>query len=81
MPAPLPPEPLDTQRLILEPLAVERLYLDNYFSIDKARRDLGYEPLFTTDKAMSECVSYYVDLFQQMKNQALAAKPTVAGAR
>ena len=27
---------------LLEPLAVERLYLDNYFSIAKARRDLGY---------------------------------------
>ena len=33
----------------LEPLAVERLYLDNYFSIAKAERDLGYRPLFTTD--------------------------------
>ena len=30
-----------------EPLAVERLYLDNYFSIAKAQRDLGYRPLFT----------------------------------
>jgi len=59
---------------LLEPLAIERLYLDNYFSIDKARRDLGYEPLFTTDKAMSECLPYYVDLFQQMKSQAAAAK-------
>src|ERR1700758_801093 len=39
----------------LEPLAVERLYLDNYFSVAKARRDLGYEPLYTTDKAMREC--------------------------
>ena len=27
---------------LLEPLGVERLYLDNYFSIAKARRDLGY---------------------------------------
>ena len=40
---------------LLEPLAVERLYLDNYFSIAKARRDLGYEPLFTTEQAMEEC--------------------------
>jgi 3beta-hydroxy-delta5-steroid dehydrogenase/steroid delta-isomerase len=57
--------------------------LDNYFSIDKARRDLGYEPLFTTDTAMSECLPYYVDLFQQMKSQDLgaktAARPTVSG--
>ena len=36
---------------LLEPLAVERLYLDNYFSIAKAKRDLGYEPLFTTEQA------------------------------
>ncbi|MCH9735074.1 MAG: NAD-dependent epimerase/dehydratase family protein, partial [Actinomycetia bacterium] len=27
---------------LLEPTAVERLYLDNYFSIAKAQRDLGY---------------------------------------
>ncbi len=52
---------------LLEPLAVERLYLDNYFSIAKAQRDLGYQPLFTTEQAMAECVPYYVDLFHQMK--------------
>ena len=27
---------------LLEPLAVERIYLDNYFSVAKAERDLGY---------------------------------------
>jgi 3beta-hydroxy-delta5-steroid dehydrogenase/steroid delta-isomerase len=61
------------------------LYLDNYFSIDKARRDLGYEPLFTTEKALSECLPYYVDMFRQMKGQALeaqaAAKPAVSGSK
>jgi 3beta-hydroxy-delta5-steroid dehydrogenase/steroid delta-isomerase len=71
---------------LLEPLAVERLYLDNYFSIDKARRDLGYEPPFTTEKALSECLPYYVDMFAQMKSEALAAKaaaakPTVSASR
>ena len=69
---------------LLEPLAVERLYLDNYFSIAKASRDLGYQPLFNTEQAMSECLPYYVDMFQQMKNQALAANasnPTVSGPR
>ena len=55
---------------LLEPLAVERLYLDNYFSIAKAQRDLGYRPLFTTDRAMAECLPYYVDLFRQMKGAA-----------
>ena len=52
---------------LLEPLAVERLYLDNYFSIAKAERDLGYRPLFTTEQAMHECLPYYLDLFEQMK--------------
>ena len=50
-----------------EPLAVERLYLDNYFSIAKAERDLGYRPRFTTAQAMRECLPYYVELFDQMK--------------
>ncbi len=56
----------------LEPLAVERLYLDNYFSIAKAKRDLGYEPLFTTQQAMHQCLSYYIGLFEQMKRTATA---------
>jgi 3beta-hydroxy-Delta5-steroid dehydrogenase / steroid Delta-isomerase len=51
----------------LEPLAVERLYLDNYFSIAKAGRDLGYRPLFTTEQAMTDCLPYYVELFEQIK--------------
>jgi 3beta-hydroxy-Delta5-steroid dehydrogenase / steroid Delta-isomerase len=55
---------------LLEPLSVERLYLDNYFSIAKAQRDLGYQPLFTTERAMAECLPYYVDLFHQMKGAA-----------
>ncbi|OBH77256.1 steroid delta-isomerase [Mycobacterium scrofulaceum] len=66
---------------LLEPLAVERLYLDNYFSIAKARRDLGYEPLFTTEQAMSQCLPYYVEMFQRMKSQAEveSPKPAVGG--
>jgi 3beta-hydroxy-Delta5-steroid dehydrogenase / steroid Delta-isomerase len=60
---------------LLEPLAVERLYLDNYFSIAKAQRDLGYQPLFTTEQAMSECLPYYVDLFHQMKGAAPEPAP------
>ena len=51
----------------LEPLAVERLYLDNYFSIAKAQRDLGYRPLFTTEQALEECLPYYKDLFEHVK--------------
>jgi 3beta-hydroxy-Delta5-steroid dehydrogenase / steroid Delta-isomerase len=59
----------------LEPLAIERLYLDNYFSVAKATRDLGYRPLFTTEQAMAECLPYYTELFDQMK---VAAHPHLA---
>lgn len=58
----------------LEPLAVERLYLDNYFSVAKAERDLGYKPLFTTEQAMTECLPYYTGLFEQMKAAASAPR-------
>ncbi|EKF22591.1 3 beta-hydroxysteroid dehydrogenase/Delta 5--_4-isomerase [Mycolicibacterium hassiacum DSM 44199] len=55
---------------MLEPLRVERLLLDNYFSIDKARRELGYRPRYTTEQAMAECLPYYVELFRQLQHQA-----------
>jgi 3beta-hydroxy-Delta5-steroid dehydrogenase / steroid Delta-isomerase len=64
----------------LEPLAVERLYLDNYFSIAKAHRDLGYQPLLTTAQAMAECLSYYLDLFEQIKAAAHPQLATVVAA-
>jgi hypothetical protein len=60
----------DLPKPLLEPFAVERLYLDNYFSIAKAQRDLGYQPMFTTERALAECLPYYVDLFHQMKGAA-----------
>jgi 3beta-hydroxy-Delta5-steroid dehydrogenase / steroid Delta-isomerase len=70
---------------LLEPLAVERLYLDNFFSVAKASRDLGYQPLFTTEKALTECLSYYVEMFEQMTRQAeadkFAAKRAASGPR
>jgi 3beta-hydroxy-delta5-steroid dehydrogenase/steroid delta-isomerase len=54
-------------RPLLEPLAVERVYKDNYFSTAKAERDLGYQPLFTTEAAMADCLPYYTDLYSEMK--------------
>jgi 3beta-hydroxy-delta5-steroid dehydrogenase/steroid delta-isomerase len=60
-----------------EPLAVERLYMDNYFSIAKARRDLGYKPLFTTEQAMRDCLPYYTGLFEQMKREAAGHHPHI----
>jgi 3beta-hydroxy-delta5-steroid dehydrogenase/steroid delta-isomerase len=54
----------------LPPLAIERVAIDNYFSIDKARKDLGYEPLYTTQDAMNECLPYYVEMYNKMKAEA-----------
>jgi 3beta-hydroxy-delta5-steroid dehydrogenase/steroid delta-isomerase len=62
---------------LLEPLAVERITLDNYFSIAKAQRDLGYQPLFTTERALADCLPYYVELFGRMK---AAGKPALVPA-
>ncbi len=72
---------LGAPKPLLEPLGVQRLYLDNYFSIDKARRDLGYRPIYTTEQALAHCLPYYVELFERMKAEAgapvtLAATPT-----
>jgi 3beta-hydroxy-Delta5-steroid dehydrogenase / steroid Delta-isomerase len=63
---------------LLEPLAVERIYLDNYFSIEKAKRDLGYQPLFTTEQALAECLPYYTELFDRMKNMGAARESALA---
>ena len=63
---------------LLEPLAIERITLDNYFSIAKAQRDLGYQPLFTTEQALKECLPYYTELFAKMK--AAAGEPVRASA-
>ena len=43
------------------------------FSVAKATRDLGYQPLFTTEQAMVECLPYYTELFDQMKAAASPA--------
>ena len=50
--------------------------LDNYFSIAKANRDLGYQPLFTTEQAMAECLPYYTDLYARMKAAGQKAPAT-----
>lgn len=52
------------------PLAIERIAIDNYFSIDKAKRDLGYEPPYTTEQGMKECLPYYIKMYQDMKQAA-----------
>lgn len=59
----------------VEPLGIERISLNNYFSIAKAKRDLGYQPLYTTEQAMAQCLPYYIELYDSMK---VAAHPAPA---
>jgi 3beta-hydroxy-Delta5-steroid dehydrogenase / steroid Delta-isomerase len=54
----------------VEPLGIERISLNNYFSIEKAKRDLGYAPLYTTQQAMAHCLPYYTELYDSMKATA-----------
>ena len=51
----------------LPPLAIERIAISNYFSIDKARKDLGYEPIFNTEQGIEKSAPFYIELFEQMK--------------
>jgi 3beta-hydroxy-delta5-steroid dehydrogenase/steroid delta-isomerase len=62
----------------VEPLGIERISLDNYFSIAKAASDLGYSPLYTTKTAMADCLPYYTDLYDRMKAAARAPVPASA---
>ena len=56
---------------LFEPLAVERLYLDNYFSIAKARASTSATGRCSPpSEAMHDCLPYYTDLFDQMKAQS-----------
>jgi 3beta-hydroxy-delta5-steroid dehydrogenase/steroid delta-isomerase len=54
----------------IAPLAIERIAMDNYFSIEKARKDLGYEPLFTTAQGIEQSTPFYVSLFEKLKAEA-----------
>ena len=53
----------------LEPLAVERVSVNNYFSTAKAHRDLGYVPRYTTAEATAQCLPYYTQMFHDMERQ------------
>jgi 3beta-hydroxy-Delta5-steroid dehydrogenase / steroid Delta-isomerase len=50
----------------VEPLAVRRVYVDNYVSVGKARADLGDEPMVPTERAVKESLPYYQDLVAAM---------------
>jgi len=54
----------------LPPLAIERIAVHNYFSIDKARRELGFEPLYNTQQGVEESKPFYRELFNKMAKEA-----------
>lgn len=57
----------------LAPSDVERVAVDNYFSVKKARNELDYAPLYNAKKGMQESIPYYKALFEKMKFEKEAA--------
>ncbi|MET4707955.1 NAD-dependent epimerase/dehydratase family protein [Endozoicomonas lisbonensis] len=60
------PEPPQTT------LALERIGIDNYFSIEKARNELGYSPLFSTAEAWEQSMPYYRTLHETIRSRSKA---------
>lgn len=54
----------------LEPLVVNRLCVDNFYSTEKARRDLGYRPRVSIAEAIEISIPYYRELFATMQREA-----------
>ena len=54
----------------LPPLAIERIAVDNYFSIEKAKKLLGYKPLYNTAEGVEESKPFYRELFNRMAKDA-----------
>ena len=55
---------------ILPPLAIERIGVHNYFSIDKARQELGFEPIYSTEQGIEESKPFYRSMFNTMAEAA-----------
>ncbi len=51
----------------IDPVSLERVTVNNYFSIEKARRELGYQPLYTTQQGIDESLAYYKELFKDVQ--------------
>lgn len=60
----------------LEPLVVNRLCVDNFYSTEKARRDLGYRPQVSIADAIEISIPYYRKLFETMLQDADKIDPT-----
>ena len=54
----------------LAPTDIERVSIDNYFSIKKAQRDLGYEPEYNSKTGMALSIPYYRELFAKMQQES-----------
>ncbi|AMO55395.1 steroid delta-isomerase [Endozoicomonas montiporae] len=57
-------------------MALERVSMDNYFSIEKARVELGYSPLFSREDAWEDSIPYYRELHDKIRKEATLRKAT-----
>ncbi|OUR92013.1 steroid delta-isomerase [Gammaproteobacteria bacterium 42_54_T18] len=58
----------------LAPSEIERVSIDNYFSVNKARTELGYSPEYDSKLGMEMSMPYYKELFANMKLEKEAAE-------
>lgn len=54
----------------LTPLAIDRVTKHNYFSVEKARQQIGYEPIVSTKDGLEASIPFYVEMFNRMKKEA-----------
>ena len=55
------PKHLVNKSLKLNPFAVKMLVIDRYFNIERARRDLKYEPVIAFDEGWKQTVAWFKD--------------------
>ena len=53
----------------LAPTDIERVSIDNYFSIEKARKELSYEPQYNSKTGMELSIPYYKELYAKMAKE------------
>jgi nucleoside-diphosphate-sugar epimerase len=53
------PEHIVNRRIKLNPFAVKMMYINRYFDISAAKRDLEYEPLISFDKGWEQTIAWF----------------------
>ncbi|ROS01636.1 3beta-hydroxy-delta5-steroid dehydrogenase/steroid delta-isomerase [Sinobacterium caligoides] len=52
---------------VLTTIALQRITVDNFYSIAKAKRELGYQPEYSTERAQAISIDYYSAVYHEAK--------------